>query len=469
MAVSDASPVIADASAHRSGRALWLWAALAASTLGFAGIFAFLLALSRIPGIEAIIVWPVAFFEKGLVIHVVFSFVVWFLSVLAACAVLMARRIAPTSRLPGVAGTLAAALALLSLPLLFTPALLDRGEPTLNNYVPVIIDPLYYAGLVVLAAAVALTVGGLWARLSLATVSDNPTAAAVACAGALFGVAVVCVVIAAALSIGETPSYAWNENLFWGGGHILQFANTALMIAAWSLLLGRVAPLPRPAPAAVTVAALLLLVGGLPGPLFYVLFEPFSADQTRAFTLLQYLLGAPALIAAVAVLGRLPRPAPTGDVAVLALVLSMIVFAVGGVFGFFVDGADTRTPAHYHLMIAAVTVAFMGLFHTVLLPELGRPPANPRRCRLQVHLFAWGQLLASIGLFVAGGYGAPRKVAGDAQGLDVFWAQAGMAMNGIGGLIAVAGGALFVWIVGAALLRRAVPLPLASGSATVPR
>lgn len=159
-----AEPVVlaptADASAaplaDARRRELWAWAAVAVGALAVAGVFAFLIALSRVPGVESVLPWPVGFFHKGLVIHVVFSFVVWFLAVFGALLCLATAAVAGGApRLAGL-GTVGVAAAAVSTPLLFVPALLDRGEATLNNYVPVIIDPLYYAGLVVLAAGVAL-------------------------------------------------------------------------------------------------------------------------------------------------------------------------------------------------------------------------------------------------------------------------------------------------------------------------
>ncbi|MBL8666856.1 MAG: hypothetical protein JNM48_05290, partial [Rhodospirillales bacterium] len=89
-------------------------------------------------------------------------------------------------------------------------------------------------------------------------------------------------------------------------------------------------------------------------------------------------------------------------------------------------------------------------------PMLGREAGSPRRQRLILRLFAWGQLAACIGLFAAGGHGAPRKVAGAAQGLHDVVAKIGMGLNGLGGLIAVIGGILFIWTVGSALLRTPV-------------
>jgi heme/copper-type cytochrome/quinol oxidase subunit 1 len=171
--------------------------------------------------------------------------------------------------------------------------------------------------------------------------------------------------------------------------------------------------------------------------------------------LLQYVLGPAAAITAIPILARIRRPWPWREPAFLAMVLSMLLFAVGGALGLFVDGADTRTPAHYHGVIAGVTLAFFGLFFSLFLPLLGKPIDNGRRLRAILHLYAGGQLAACIGLFVAGGHGAPRKIAGEAQGLVDLAPMIGMGINGLGGLIAVIGGVLFVWTVGSALLRSA--------------
>jgi heme/copper-type cytochrome/quinol oxidase subunit 1 len=264
-------------------------------------------------------------------------------------------------------------------------------------------------------------------------------------------IALLCFAIALTALSGASLSFDFNEQLMWGGGHILQFVNTLLLLVAWTKL---ASPWCRGSVAGPLAAAgALLLLGAAIGPLLYVLTPTFSPEQTRAFTWLQYVLGPAAAIVAVALVLQLRAPLPWREPAFLALALSMLLFGVGGVLGLFVDGADTRTPAHYHGMIAGVTLAFFGLFFSAILPQLGREAGSARRQRLIAHLFAWGQLAACIGLFIAGGHGAPRKVAGAAQGLTDLVPIIGMGMNGTGGLIAVIGGALFVWTVGSALLR----------------
>ncbi len=128
LAAAPAGRVLSDDTPLRRELAGWL--TLSIGSLGIAGLFALLLAISRFPGIEAVFAWPVGFFHKGLVIHVVFSFVVWFLAVFGALSMLAGERLAlgrPPFPPLGMAAVIGSAL---SLPMLFVPALLDRGEPT---------------------------------------------------------------------------------------------------------------------------------------------------------------------------------------------------------------------------------------------------------------------------------------------------------------------------------------------------
>jgi len=430
------------------------WSGVAIGSLAVAGVFALLLAVSRIPGIEDVFPWPLGFFHKGLVIHVVFSFVIWFLAVFGALLALVgAHAGGGEPRFAGV-GRIAVLGATASCPLLFIPALLDRGEPTLNNYVPVIIDPLYYAGIAVLAVSVALAVLRYFAAIAGRPAAREPVPLALTAGGVIFLIAVMCGLIALALLADEAPSFSFNEELFWGSGHVLQFLNTLLLVTAWFILAGSVPNRSGGSERLIVAAIGLLTLAALAAPVFYVLFETFSAEQAQAFTDLQYALAPPALLAALAVVGGWSRPLPWREPTFLCLVLSALVFAAGGFLGLFVDGADTRTPAHYHGVIAGVTLAFMGLFFVVFLPALGRPVRRNRWLYAQIWLFAVGQFAACIGLFLAGGFGAPRKTAGGAQGLEDIGAIAGMAMNGAGALVAVIGGVLFIWTAAAALLRR---------------
>ncbi|MBT3307247.1 MAG: hypothetical protein HN377_12315, partial [Alphaproteobacteria bacterium] len=252
---------------------------------------------------------------------------------------------------------------------------------------------------------------------------------------------------------------AVNEDLFWGGGHILQFVNVGLLLSAWYILGGLTLGRPLAHPSLMNGAVFLLLAASLAGPAFFIVFDAFSNTQTEAFTDLQYLLAPPTLLLALAgtatVLKRRGEgPLPWSDPAFHCLALSVLVFATGGVLGLSVDGADTRTPAHYHGVIGGINLAFMGLFFGMFLPLLERGLEKIKAARVSAWLYAWGQIFHSLGLFWAGGYGAPRKVAGADQGIEALGATLGLYLMGVGALIAVIGGVMFIVQVTKALLKK---------------
>ena len=65
-----------------------------------------------------------------------------------------------------------------------------------------------------------------------------------------------------------------------------------------------------------------------------------------------------------------------------------------------------------------------------------------------------GQLLHITGLVWSGGYGVQRKIAGADQVLSGIEQVAAMGLMGLGGLIAVIGGVLFLVVVGQSMLAR---------------
>lgn len=433
------------------------WLLLGLAALAIAGIFALLLAASRVPGAETLIPWPLRFFEKGLVIHVVYSFVVWFLCLLGALSV------ATTYHLDGgrtrgrSTGRSAVWLVTAGEILLMIPALKHDTQPSLNNYVPTVIDPLYYLGLVFLFMGVLFVILRLAAAFLRRVNEPGPGGHGILMTALIYVAAFACFAVTFQMASSEPTSPEMNERLFWGGGHVLQFVNTGLMLCAWWALAGAAG---RPLPGrlffwAITALALFALIG----PALYWIFPAFSPEQTEAFTNLQYLLGPAPVVLAAAFLFTGGTP-PTDDRARLArqaLYLSMAVFFLGGALGLFVDGADTRTPAHYHGVIGGVNLALMGLVFCALLPSLDRAPKLSRAVFALFWLYGLGQALHSAGLFLAGGYGAPRKVAGDIAGLEALGAKAGLYGMGVGAVIAVTGGVMFIWIIARALLRRPGP------------
>ena len=69
-------------------------------------------------------------------------------------------------------------------------------------------------------------------------------------------------------------------------------------------------------------------------------------------------------------------------------------------------------------------------------------------------LYGVGQLMHIAGLVWSGGYGVQRKVAGGEQVLRSMGEITGMGLMGLGGLVAIIGGLLFVVVVFGAMRPR---------------
>ena len=414
------------------------WSLLAVTSLAFAGLFAILLVISRIPGMEDTVPWPVDFFQKGLVAHVVLSFAVWYLAVLG-CLVQ-----AGSNEDANVLDQAGLCLTVIGTILLLIPALLDRGEPTLNNYIPVIIDPLYYSGLVLLALGILSSIIPVFKNKFKGPNLKGP--------GYIYILSIIAFIFAA-VQLGNQPiSYDYNEKLMWGGGHILQCLNVILLLTAWSYLADQTKP-NNP----FKIATIWLIAASLIGLSFYIIWDVADEQQTQAFTHLQKILGPPVIIFFIVLLPTIRYQLKNfkwQDPAMLSLWSSIVVFAVGGILGGFVDGTDTRTPAHYHGVIGGINLAFVGLFYVIFLPMLGRDIPTGKLITSQIILYASGQFLFIIGMFIAGGMGAARKVMGTAIDMDSSIAIIAARIRDFGGGLAIIGGVLFIYVALKALLKK---------------
>lgn len=430
------------------------WCLLAAGSLAVAGIAAPLLGISRAPGIEKIVKADLnELLYWALVPHVVFSFVVWFVAALGALSVVVVGRAGGGRSALGSAG-LGAAVA--GAVLLLVPTLASMGYPSINNYVPVLVHPLYYLGLGLLGVGVGLAVLRMFAAGGR---FEGGLEFGIAISGAAYLVAMICFALAWAQlpEAGPFDAANLNERLFWGGGHVLQFVNTGIMLALWYAAAEQVFGVPPLGRDLYRLSMASLLAFVLPAPAFYFMFDVMSIAHRNAFTdLLWYGLTLPPVVLTVGVAAQMARrwrSLPWRDVAFVGLFLSVLVFNVGGVFGFFLGVSDTRTPSHYHGVIGGVNLAIMVAFATLFLPRLGRPFGTGKAAKAAFWLYGLGQMFWSLGMFVAGAAGVPRKTAGAEQQLDAL-GTLGMGISGSAHLVAIAGGVMFIWMALARLLRK---------------
>ena len=422
------------------------WLVLGLTALLASGLFSILLVLSRTPQLMGL--FPVAdFFRVALVVHVDLSVLVWFLAFGGALWTMNGSpRYQPL-------GWLAFAAAVTGTAAICIAPFVERAAAVMANYVPVLDGPVFLAGLVLFGAGITL----LCLRSMLAAA---PVGIRISGGGALrFGLnaALVASVVAAcafawswyALPRGLDPRIYY-ELLFWGGGHVLQFSYTLLMLVGWIWLASSIGARVPLSPRVVTLLFAIALLSVFLTPVTYLAYDLASVEFHAAQTLLMRFGGG--LVIPPIALAVLWALRPLRDLAAserplrAALIASVMLFSAGGIVGFLITANNVRIPAHYHGSIVGVTLAMMGVVY-LLLPRLGFAAPDSRLAAWQPYVYGTGQLMHILGLFWSGGYGVQRKAAGSEQVLRTAPEFMAMGLMGLGGLIAVVGGLMFLVIV----------------------
>jgi len=435
------SPGLPPGSKH-SRRIISAWLILGLVSLIFAGIFSLLLVLARTPVVQGWIPF-LDFFHVALVVHVTLSVLIWLLSISAAMWSLSSSAERP---LWDKASFL---LATLGTVIIIVAPFVGAGNPLMSNYVPVLQHPLFFAGLGLFMLGIAshLTRSLLtWRRIGTSLTGTGALHAGITFSAVVTGLAIISIVASYAGIPPEMDGQIYFEFLFWGGGHVIQFSYTLLMMVCWVVLAFASGCKFELTPRLTLVFLVFLALPIIVVPFLYLAHEIISPGFRIAFTELMKYGGLSCLPLGLAVVASLfNADKPTGEARYLrsALISSILLFAAGGVLGFMISGLDIVIPAHYHGATVGVTIAFMGLTY-YLLPRLGFAALPAGMAFWQPLLYGAGQLMHIIGLAWTGGYGVQRKTAGLAQGVDRLGEVAGMGLMGLGGLISVIGGLLFL-------------------------
>jgi cytochrome c oxidase subunit 1 len=423
----------------------WLWLGLLA--LIGSGLFSILLVLSRTPGLNRRFD-VTEFFRVALVVHVDLSVLVWFVALAGLLWSLNG------SARAAAWGWAALALCSVGTALMALAPFVARAAPIMANYIPVLDGPLFIAGLLLFGAgASALVSRSLFTAPRIGIGFDGEGALRFGLNAAAVSAAVALAAFAASyVGVPHTlDGKAYYEILFWSGGHALQFTWTLLMLVAWLWLASACGARLPLSPRVTLLMFVLALAAVFVTPVAYLAHDIASVEHRNLLTLAMRFGGGVTIVPiGLAVLFGLAR-APArqrggwGPAAPLraALLASVLLFAAGGLIGIFISGSNVRIPAHYHGCIVGVTLALMGLVYH-LLPRLGYGTPQGRLATLQPALYGIGQLMHIVGLVWSGGYGVQRKVAGAEQVLRSSGEVAGMALMGLGGAVAIAGGLVFV-------------------------
>ncbi len=422
------------------------WLMLGLTSLVLSGLFSVLLVLSRTPYLNKL--FPVAdFFRIALVVHVDLSVLVWFVALGG-----MLWSINGTDRGLGW-GRLALGVCAAGMALMSAAPFVSGGEAIMSNYIPVLDQPVFLLGLTVFGlGAVVLVVRALAAVYPLGVRFDASGSLRFGLHAAAVSAAVA--VLAFGWSYLAVPrmleAKAYYELLFWGGGHALQFTWTLLMLVSWLWLTGACGGRVPLSPRITVLMFMLALACVFVTPLAYLAYDIGSVQHRDLLTWAMRFGGGlailPMSLAVLVALRPLQQPLDRARPLRAALIASVVLFAAGGLIGLAISGSNVKIPAHYHGCIVGVTLALMGVVYH-LLPQLGYGAPQPRLATLQPYLYGAGQLMHITGLVWSGGYGVQRKVAGAEQVLRSAGEVAGMGLMGLGGLVAIAGGLLFVVVV----------------------
>ncbi len=434
---------------------------LAIGSLLLAGCFSLLLIVGRMPVFSEWVSDPL-FFKRCLVLHVDLALIVWFYAFAAGLYSLL-----PGDRSSQTAYRLGFGMACAGVLAMIAGTMIPRTAPVLANYVPVIDNPVYVAGVATFFGGLLLCFVNERLFVRVLDVPEHAPASvwepfrvtpdvavALKTAALAYGVAVTTFMVSWAATPRALEAKSYYELVFWGGGHVLQVANVAAMLAVWLLLLGSLMKSAVLSPRAARGLFTLLLAPHLIGPLLTV-DGTITSTYRLGFTRLMQFGIAPVVVMILAIcLWRLRQAWRSGAIGrsdwrnprLAGFAASAALTVTGFLMGSAIRNSNTMIPGHYHASIGAVTVAFMAVSYLLLEP-LGFRLPGARLARLipwQLHLFGSGQVIFAVGFGLGGMHGLSRKAYGAEQHIRSLGERIGLGVMGVGGLIAVAGGLLFL-------------------------
>lgn len=431
------------------------WLKLALFSLLLSGLFSAVIVLARTPGLAEWISDPL-FARKSLVLHVDLALVVWFYAFLAV--LYMSLTSTPFSlRIAAAMKTAMVGVGMMIATVFF------NAEPILANYIPVLDHPLFLGGLLLFGISLIITFSSKISSSTDLTNQVKPSfyvdsaREAIRYAGLLVLVAIITIVTSWLI----TPEFSYRttfyELVMWGGGHILQFANVLGMLTVWFILLYKLTGsdviskkanrwllLILVLPAAI---APVLLINGTTSQFYYSGFTQLMRWFIFPVVTMYMLIAFHAVWKARSsnrIKGPLFR-----NLYFNGLFVSILLTITGFVIGAMIRSSSTLIPAHYHASLGAVTVAYMVMVF-ILMKEYGYSLKGLKSSKLvswQPLLFGVGQTVFVIGFAYAGLQGMGRKMFGQDQSINTLEAMIGLGLMSIGGLLAMAGGLLFIYII----------------------
>lgn len=434
--------------------------------LAVAGLYSIILVLLRTPQLSHFFT-DKSMFKSALVIHVNLSVLVWLLSITAMSWSL--------NKIKTGFESVYSMLAFLGMIFMAVSPLYPESLPVMNNYIPMLENIIFIIGLSLFGVGIL--------SFALQTMFTSFMGGVVGYSGRIVAITnftsslmFILVWCCFGLSYQELDALAdivpldldfYYEMLYWSGGHLLQFIYTqilmlVLLVLAESWKGGEVK-------FGSVYEVLLALNFFLSLAVFigHARFDLADGSFKEFYTFHMIYTGGIVPTIFIAMLyfevfqnhiKSIPKFIP------ISFLASSLLFLSGGLIGAIISGVNVTIPAHYHGSIVGISVALMGLSYLVcfgrnvqsnmhkrsgvvskilIVTDINSPQRSMRMASVQVIVLTTGQLLHVAGLALAGGYGVLRKTPGEDM---AFTAKLYMGMVGGGGLIAIIGGLMFVYI-----------------------
>ncbi len=371
--------------------------------------------------------------------------------------------------------------------------LMGGSDVMFTAYVPLKAHPLFYLGYILFAVGALIAVALFFVNVVVAKAEGRYEGSMPL---VVFGLATAGIIATYTLLSGAlafVPAFFWSlglvdnydpgffRNFFWSFGHPAQQINLAAMVAVWYALafltVGAVPLNEKLSRLAFILYIFFINLGSAhhllvdPGPSFA--WKATNTSYAMYLAVLGSMIHAFSIPAALEVALRRQghkrgllewlRKAPWREPGFAALVVSMFVFGwIGGVTGVTIGTEQInmlahntlRIPGHFHAtVVGGTTLAFMGLTY-YLIPLIFRRELKLKKLAIwQPYVYGLGMALVSVGMIAAGLQGVSRRH------WDVTFTQApfqspvpgtvhlALAVMGIGAIIAIIGGTMFLLVV----------------------
>ncbi len=368
----------------------------------------------------------------------------------------------------------------------------------MTSYAPMQAAPHFYLGLILFAVGALI---GCCVFLGTLVIAKEDKTYEGSLPLVTFGALTACIIAVFTIACGAiilVPTFLWSIGyinhidaemyrlIWWGLGHSSQQINVAAHVSIWYLIVGILFGA-RPMSEKVSRFAFLLYILFLQlAGAHHILVDPGISSEWKVFntSYAMYLAVLASMIHGLTVPGSMEvaqrakgftkgmfewlRKAPWGNPVFSGFFFSLIIFGfLGGITGVVMGTEQINliihntiyVPAHFHATVAVgTTLAFMALTYLLIPVLFRRALFLPWMARWQPYVFSAGMTLMILFMLGAGTLGVSRRHWDmDFTGAALSFgyppiAYTLMAVAGIGGVLAILGGAMYLVVTVGSLL-----------------